>query len=155
MILPDGYVVFSDGSVWSNRRKVPRPLSPFKSKSGYLYVDCGSKFRGAVHRIVAAKFCPNPENLPQVNHKNNDKTDNRAENLEWVSQHQNMRHCAKQGRVAGFYGKQRLVPSVDLDALIAEKGICYVAEDYGVCYQTVWRYKKKREEMGDKQIRKD
>ena len=39
----------------------------------------------AAHRIIAEVFIPNPDNLPQVNHINKDRTDNRVENLEWIS----------------------------------------------------------------------
>ena len=45
-----------------------------------------------IHRIVAETYIPNPNNLPQVNHKNLDKTDNRVENLEWVDNRQNQEH---------------------------------------------------------------
>lgn len=52
-----------------------------------------------VHRLVALAFIPNPEGLPQVNHKDLDKTNNRASNLEWVSQIENHEHA----RAAGVY----------------------------------------------------
>lgn len=64
-------------------------------KDGYLSMEMwinGKKRGMLVHRVVALCYLPNPYNLPEVNHKNKIKTDNRPENLEWVTRQENMNH---------------------------------------------------------------
>lgn len=51
----------------------------------------------SLHRLVAEHFIPNPHNLPQVNHINGDRRDNRANNLEWCSASQNVKHAFASG----------------------------------------------------------
>ena len=67
-------------------------LSPHKGRGGYLYIALcfGSKHKSfKVHRLVAQAFIPNPGNKPQVNHIDNDRQNNRVDNLEWVTAEEN------------------------------------------------------------------
>lgn len=89
------------------RRKVPKILKPGKKKSGYLYVNLcknGKVTSKYVHRLVAEAFIENPLNLPQINHIDENKTNNvvfldengnfvpEKSNLEWISQKDNVRY---------------------------------------------------------------
>lgn len=86
----EGYQVSNLGNVKSLNYKCTgkeRILSP-GIKNGYLYVGLckdGKRKDYYIHRLVAEAFIPNPFKLPCVNHKNEDKTDNRVENLEWCT----------------------------------------------------------------------
>ena len=79
-------------------------LKQIKDKFGYLHVILcknGNIKNCKVHRLVAKAFIPNPNNLPTVNHINEDKTDNRVYNLEWMNMSQQQRHgTCQQRRVA-------------------------------------------------------
>lgn len=82
--------VLPDGSYLPEKR---RKISTHRT--GYSYIV--QKINGKqvfllIHRLVAEAFIPNPNNLPEVNHKNLDKSDCRASNLEWCTRRENMEH---------------------------------------------------------------
>lgn len=84
----------------TNKYLKGRTLRPGKKETGYLLVVLckeGHRAIRTVHRLVAAAFIPNPNNLPQVNHIDGVKTNNLASNLEWVTKSENAKHAVKLG----------------------------------------------------------
>jgi len=83
-------------------KQTGRILKQQKSIKGYMRVSLSlnnNRFNTSAHRLVALSFIPNPENKPQVNHKNGIKDDNRAENLEWCTNSENQIHAIKKNLI--------------------------------------------------------
>ena len=87
----DRVVSGKDGCTLSIKGQMMRPRP---NTTGYPFVRLrmrGKRGGYTVHRLVAKAFIPNPDNLAEINHKNEDKTDNRVANLEWCDHSYNMR----------------------------------------------------------------
>lgn len=97
-----------------------------------------------IHRLVAIHFIPNPENKPQVNHKDGDKTNNRFDNLEWVTNGENQKHAFMNGlkiNIKGSKCKNSIFTESDvyLIRLKLSQGIPVkdISNEYGVSYGAV------------------
>ena len=96
----NGFQVSNDGRV---RNKHGRILKGSINNNGYQMVHLRTKDKNklcTVHRLVAEAFIPNPDNLPFVNHKDENKLNNEAENLEWCTSSYNMNYGTCRKRIS-------------------------------------------------------
>lgn len=104
-------------SIDVNGKKQYFPYKPkiTKKPAGYLRVFLDKTY--VLHRLIASLFVPNPDNLPQVNHIDGNKENNKASNLEWVTIQQNCLHShyklgnesSKPKRPVNIYRDGRLI----------------------------------------------
>ena len=108
----------SDNAYVSNLGNVSRDgkrLVPKEDSEGYLRVSVGGKIgRERVHRLVAIPFVANPEHKLYVNHKDGNKKNNRADNLEWCTPKENSIHASKHGLLSHDTGHKGYVMAVNI-----------------------------------------
>lgn len=100
-----GFKATREGEVIGKRGK---PLKGHVDRCGYREVilsENGESKNYLVHRLIAITFIPNPLNLPQVNHKDGDKLNNRVDNLEWCTRSENLKHAYANGLEKKHFGE--------------------------------------------------
>ena len=146
-----------------------RVLKILHSQADYTYVhlfdEDGTPTNHKVHRLVAQAFVPNPKHLDEVNHIDEDKDNNRADNLEWITHIDNCNHGTRNERVAkhakqveqltldgqhvAYYqsaaeaGRQTGIPHSAIYKCCNHGDICNVARGYQ------WRYKETSSNNGE------
>lgn len=149
------YAVTSCGKVWSYKSK--KFLKPIAMKSGYLQVGLykdGEKKKYLIHRLVAETYLPNPENLPQVNHKDENKANNCLQNLEWCDSKYNINYGTRTEKM------KKPVLQFDLEGNFikewssatdvgkeAQSNICKCLKGkVKTAYNYIWKYKEDEED---------
>jgi hypothetical protein len=92
-----------------------------------------------IHRMVAQAFCNNPENKPNVNHKDANRLNNRWDNLEWVTQAENIEHAMQlESWTKGENHGNAVLKDEDVRYIKAqEKGSIALAKQFSVSYATI------------------
>ncbi len=94
------YAIRRDGVIWSYKRK--RALIPHKDSYGYYRVSLcvgGKQKSRTIHRLLMLTYTNKPADKTEINHINGIKTDNRIENLEWVTKGENTLHAMRTGLI--------------------------------------------------------
>ena len=137
-----------------------KELKPYIRNDGYVIISLskgGKKYKCYLHRLVAETFIPNPDNLPQVNHKDENKSNNCVSNLEWITPKDNCNYGTRNERQG--LGHSKPIEQYDLEgnfikewnsAAQVERDLGFNHSNISKCclgqqktaYNYKWRYKQ-------------
>ena len=139
-----------NGGVVCNHKYRGKVLKGGKDQNGYRHLILCNKDRkrktALVHRLVAEAFIPNPDSLPQVNHLDENKLNNRVDNLEWTTHKENTQYSVARPVIATLpNGNEEYYPSINNAGFQfsgkPNGGFIHAAVKYGKkAYGRKWRY---------------
>jgi hypothetical protein len=124
----EGYSISNTGKFRND--KTGKILKPSIGSTGYYVVNIkpngriGKSYSLKIHRLIAEAFIPNPENKPQINHKDCNRLNNNIENLEWVTNKENNIHAIENDRFIYMYGDNRS------DIKLSDEEVKYIRQIY-------------------------
>lgn len=154
---PDYYIT-RDGELFKKGKRI-KPIFHKGYLRWILYNSKGERKNVKIHRLVAEVYIPNPENKPLVRHLNDNRFDNRVENLAWGTYEENRADALRNGKITDYKGKSNPMygkssfnnPNAKLtqkdliliEALVKQGyGARYIYKNYfsdGVCEATISR----------------
>jgi hypothetical protein len=149
----ENYEVSNLGNIRNKTTK--HVLKPSQDRKGYYLIGLSKNGKGhtrKVHRLVAQAFVPNPEEKPQVDHKDNDRKNNKAENLRWASSCENNwnRKSTNPNGKGVYFFKSPDKSFPEYRAMIYHKGVNYELGDFWTKEEAQQaRYDKAKELFGD------
>jgi hypothetical protein len=127
--------------------KTGKVLKPMVTIKGYHRVDLGYKTY-SIHRLVAIEFIQNPNNKPQVNHIDCNKSNNRADNLEWCTNGENQIHAINHNLKTIYKGvdvtSHKINDIIAINIFNSNKPQRIIAKEFNISQRLVLNIKKKR-----------
>lgn len=150
--IPDypNYFVDTEGNIYSKQSGKLKKLSPWlDGKGNYLQIGLmkdGKRHRLLVHRLVAITFIPNPKNLPEVNHKDKNKTNCAVSNLEWCDRKTNLTDSySTMPPTRNFVECELYIDEVLVKRFKTLRDAClYASEKYNLSFSSLYRHLKSK-----------